>query len=82
MPTLRTWLGGSAGSGKSSALKTIVQHIRLLFQKALGSEYNIGITCLEDMGYDAEEWYIYSEGVRVVISELIAYTYAKLFFYP
>ena len=34
VPTLRTWLGGSAGSGKSTTLKTIVQHIRLSFQKA------------------------------------------------
>ena len=32
VPQLRTWLGGSAGSGKSTTLKTIVQHVRLLFQ--------------------------------------------------
>jgi hypothetical protein len=31
MPILRTWLCGSAGSGKSTTLKTIVQHLRLLF---------------------------------------------------
>ncbi len=55
---------------------------RLLFQKALGKEYHIGITCLEDSGYDPGRWYAYSEGVRKVIGELIAYTYAKLFFYP
>ena len=33
LPRLRTWLGGSAGSGKSTALKTVVQHVRLLFQE-------------------------------------------------
>ena len=33
IPILRTWLGGSAGSGKSTTLKTIVQHVRLLFQR-------------------------------------------------
>lgn len=55
---------------------------RLLFRKALGKEYNIGITCLDDMGYEPEEWYTYSEGVRAVLSELIAYTYAKLLFHP
>ena len=32
-PKLRTWLCGSAGSGKSTTLKTAVQHIRLLFQQ-------------------------------------------------
>lgn len=55
---------------------------RLLFQKALGKDYRIGITCLEDAGYDPDHWYAYSQGVRHVISELIAYTYAKLFFHP
>ena len=33
VPLLRSWLGGSAGSGKSHTLKTIVQHVRLLFQR-------------------------------------------------
>jgi uncharacterized SAM-binding protein YcdF (DUF218 family) len=55
---------------------------RLLFQKALGKDYHVGITCLEDSGYDPDHWYIYSQGVRKVIGEWIAYTYAKLFFHP
>ena len=33
LPQLRTWLGGSAGAGKSRTLKTIVQHVRLYFQE-------------------------------------------------
>jgi hypothetical protein len=33
VPKVRTWLGGSAGSGKSTTLKTIVQHVRLIFQR-------------------------------------------------
>ena len=33
VPKLRTWLGGSAGSGKSTTLRTVVQHLRLLFQQ-------------------------------------------------
>lgn len=55
---------------------------RMLFQKALGKDYNIGITCLEDSTYDYDTWYLYSEGVRSVIGEFIAYTYAKIFFHP
>ncbi|NNJ71337.1 MAG: DUF218 domain-containing protein [Kiritimatiellales bacterium] len=55
---------------------------RLLFQKALGKEYQVGITCLPDAGYEPEKWYAYSRGVRSVIEELIAYLYAKLFFHP
>ncbi len=54
----------------------------LLFNKALGKEYRIGITCLEDTDYDPEHWYAYSQGVRKVVSELIACTYATLFFHP
>jgi len=55
---------------------------RLLFQKALGKDYRVGVTCLDDFGYDPDRWYAYSDGVRKVLSELIAYTYARLFFYP
>ena len=55
---------------------------RLLFQKALGKDYEIGITCLDDSGYNPDRWYAYSQGVRKVLGEWIAYTYAKLFFHP
>ncbi len=33
VPKLRIWLGGSAGSGKSTTLKTCVQHLRLKFKR-------------------------------------------------
>ncbi len=55
---------------------------RMLFQKALGSDYSVGVTSLEPYSYNAHNWYTYSEGVRSVLGELIAYTYARLFFYP
>mgnify|MGYP003714808881 CR=1 FL=1 len=54
----------------------------LLFRKALGKEYHIGVTCLDKSSYNAKDWYKSSEGVRSVIGELIAYTYAKFFFFP
>ncbi|MBN2161889.1 MAG: YdcF family protein [Pontiellaceae bacterium] len=55
---------------------------RMLFQKALGPDYHIGVTCLDDWSYDKKNWYRCSEGVRTVVGELIAYIYAKLFFHP
>ncbi len=55
---------------------------RLLFQKALGKEYKIGVTCLKVADYDPDRWYTCSQGVRTVIGECIAYVYAKFFFYP
>jgi hypothetical protein len=32
--------------------------------------------------YDAKHWWQYSEGVRDVLSEGVAYLYAKFFFWP
>ena len=32
--------------------------------------------------YDLKDWWRYSDGVREVIGESIAYIYAKFFFYP
>lgn len=55
---------------------------RMLFQKALGKDYRIGVISLEESSYNSNEWYTCSEGVRSVIGEFIAYTYAKLFFHP
>ncbi len=55
---------------------------RLLFQKALGDDYCVGVTSLEDISYDAGHWYKYSQGVRTVLSEYIAYIYARFFFHP
>ena len=54
----------------------------LLFKKALGKEYHIGVTCLADSGYDPAHWYLYSQGVRKVIDEFIACIYAQFFFHP
>ena len=55
---------------------------RMLFKKALGPDYDVAITCLPEMTYSPDQWYRCSEGVRSVMSEVIAYAYAKLFFHP
>jgi len=66
-------------------LVTVGAHGRrsqMLFKKALGPDYAIGVTSLEDYTYDEENWYTCSEGVRSVLGEFIAYIYAALFFHP
>lgn len=55
---------------------------RMLFKKALGKDYKIGITCLPESTYTPSKWFLCSEGVRSVVGEAIAYIYAKLFFHP
>ncbi|MCF7848199.1 MAG: YdcF family protein [Kiritimatiellales bacterium] len=54
----------------------------LIYRKALGKNYRVGITCLETQSYAANRWWTSSNGVRSVISELIAWLYAKFLFHP
>jgi uncharacterized SAM-binding protein YcdF (DUF218 family) len=55
---------------------------RLLFQEAFGKEVKVGIISTPNPDYDAEHWWRYSEGVREVIGEGLAYLYAKFLFWP
>ena len=55
---------------------------RLLFQMALGPGVKVGIIAVPNADYEAAQWFRYSEGVKTVLSEAIAYVYARLFFYP
>src|SRR6185369_9913133 len=55
---------------------------RLLFEKAFGSKVEIGIIAIPNPDYDAKHWWRYSEGVRDLIGETIAYIYARFFFFP
>jgi len=55
---------------------------RLLFQEAFGRDMKVGIIALPDPDYDPKHWWRYSEGVREVLGESIAYLYAKFLFYP
>lgn len=54
---------------------------RLLFQEAFGESVAIGIIAVPNPDYDAHHWWRYSEGVRSVLGESIAYLYAKFFFH-
>jgi uncharacterized SAM-binding protein YcdF (DUF218 family) len=53
---------------------------RLLFQKALGPKIQVGVIAVHSPDYQTNRWWQYSDGVREVIGETIAYVYAKLFF--
>jgi uncharacterized SAM-binding protein YcdF (DUF218 family) len=55
---------------------------RLLFQKALGNGVKVGVTAIGDREYDERRWWRYSQGVRVMIGEVLAYAYARFLFYP
>ena len=53
---------------------------RLLFQKALGPETQVGIIAIPPTDYRAERWWRYSAGVKDVFSEAFAYVYARFLF--
>ena len=49
----------------------------LLFQKAFGNNVAVGVIAVPNPDYDARRWWRYSDGVRDLIGESIAYIYAK-----
>ncbi len=55
---------------------------RLMFEKALGKGVTVGVIAVPANDYDEQHWWRYSQGVRNVIGEIIAYTYAQLLFHP
>ncbi len=82
---LRRWLRDHNMALRSFDVVTEDAHARrtrLLFQKALGNDVRVGIISIPNPDYDAKHWWRYSEGVREVIGEGIAYTYARVFFWP
>jgi hypothetical protein len=55
---------------------------RLLYQEAFGKKVTVGVIAVSNPDYNPKDWWRYSDGVREVVSESIAYIYARFFFYP
>ena len=82
---LRGWFREHNVSVHSLNVLTEDAHARrtwLLFQEAFGKEVKVGIISVPSPDYDAKHWWRYSESVREVIDESIAYVYAKFLFWP
>jgi len=82
---LKNWLRENKIEVKSINVLTEDVHARrtrLLFQKAFGDEITVGVIAVPSPDYDSSRWWRYSEGVRAVLGETIAYVYAKVFFFP
>jgi uncharacterized SAM-binding protein YcdF (DUF218 family) len=82
---LRHWLDQQGTEVRAINVVTADTHARrtrLLFQRALGKNISVGVIAVPNPDYDARHWWRYSEGVREVISESVAYLYARLFFWP
>jgi uncharacterized SAM-binding protein YcdF (DUF218 family) len=82
---LRNWFQDHNMTVRSIDVVTEDAHARrtrLLFQKAFGPDVAVGVISIPNPDYDAKHWWRYSEGVREVIGESIAYLYARIFFHP
>jgi len=82
---LRDWFGDHNLPIHSFNVLTEGPHARrtqLLYKEAFGKNVTIGIIAVSNPDYDPKDWWRYSDGVREVIGESIAYIYAKFFFYP
>jgi uncharacterized SAM-binding protein YcdF (DUF218 family) len=83
---LRNWFREHNMPVRSINVVTEDVHARrtcLLFQKALGHNVAVGVIAVPNPDYDASHWWRYSEGVKAVFAECVAYIYARvLLFYP
>lgn len=81
---VKQWLAEQGFSMKSINVATLGPHARrsrLLYQKAFGKSWDVGIIALRNPEYDPLHWWRTSEGVRAVIGESVAYLYARFLFY-
>jgi hypothetical protein len=61
---------------------THARRTRLLYRKAFGPKWNVGVISCPSNLYEAGAWWRNSEGVRAVMYELFACIYCSLFFHP
>jgi hypothetical protein len=78
---LREWISRSNLKIKSINLYSSDVHARrswLMFKQALAPKIQVGVISVHSDSYNPKQWWIYSAGVRSIISEAIAYLYARL----
>ncbi len=71
--------------GKSFNIYSVGVHARrthLMFERAFGSDYKIGIIADTDRSFDPEHWWHASIGFRNVSNEFVAWLYVSVFFHP
>ena len=53
---------------------------RFLFERAFGKRVTVGIIAVPNPDYDSKHWWRYSQGLKDVLNEGIAFIYAKFFY--
>lgn len=78
--SFRQWLSNSDSKLESINLYTFDVHTRrswLLFKQVLAPKIKVGVIAAETLDYVPNKWWSSSNGVRSIISETIAYMYAR-----
>jgi hypothetical protein len=75
-------LGYNSGKINIVSQGTHARRTHVLFKKALGENWDVGIISYSDLSYDPKKWWTSSYGMRNVVYECLAYLYAVLFFHP
>jgi len=82
---LKEWIREQNPDIHSMNVYTYSSHARrtrLLYRKAFGDDLDIGVIGANNPTYDPDRWWRTSSGVRTVLSDFIAYIYARFFFHP
>ena len=82
---LKKWLDSADMNIESLDIYSLGPHSRrtwLLFHYVFAPDKAVGIVALVNRSYDSKRWWKTSNGVRTVISEAIAYFYARFIFKP
>lgn len=77
---LHEWIVDSNLQVSAVNVYTFDVHARrswLIFKKTLAPKIKVGVIAVSPYSYNPKRWWVYSEGVRTIISETIAYIYAR-----
>lgn len=77
---LRARLDADGVGGGNVDLVTLEPHARrslLLYRRALGPRFRVGVVPLPHPRFDRRDWWRTSEGFKTVVMELLAYPYAR-----
>jgi uncharacterized SAM-binding protein YcdF (DUF218 family) len=80
---LREWFRGHNIAVQSINVVTENVHARrtrLLFERAFGKRVTVGIIAVPNPDYDSKHWWRYSQGLKDVLNEGIAFIYATFFY--
>jgi hypothetical protein len=83
--SVRQWAEVSGGAVAALDLYSYGTHARRsrwLYQLAFGDGVNVGVLAGRPTSYSPDAWWRSSDGTRAVLSELIAWTWVRLFFHP